>query len=454
MDADQGREMVEGSEPATIVKIIDDDVREIWKSLDEKSGDPAKVADVIIDGIRRTGIIREEEEKRFIELVEIIEEGYRDLKRLALESEITKTSSVSIIEKKLPADIRRKWAEIVSADNSAVNKTNKFPSLLNFLHSQRRAIEYDTASLRVPAGPLKAVIHHTTAEKEIDMKGQRLTQGKCLIQEGGKHSAEECKVCSSQSLDEKKTLLKEKNACWYCLKVGHLSRVCRAKKTCNIKDCPLTHHHSLHEEIQVLNTSNTSGPTNVCRNTETDACLLQVQKIKTKRGVVRKLSKEELNTYKDAIHYISHPEALKPDSKSPPVTIVFNSNANYIDYVFNEYWAKEPDLLNSLHGILVRFRENEVAFIGDIKEMYHTVKTTVLDRHTHRFLWRDMVTDRAPDTYVIKRVSLGDKPSATIATMAPRKTAEMGSERYLDAAKIVKHIWMALYKVPQTFPLP
>ena len=49
-----------------------------------------------------------------------------------------------------------------------------------------------------------------------------------------------------------------------------------------------------------------------------------------------------------------------------------------------------------------------------------------------------MVTDRAPDTYVILRVSFGDKPFATIAMMALRKTAEMGSEQYPDAAKIVK----------------
>lgn len=54
-------------------------------------------------------------------------------------------------------------------------------------------------------------------------------------------------------------------------------------------------------------------------------------------GVARKLSKEELNTYKDPIHYISHHEVLKPDSKSPPVTIVFNSSANYMDDVLNEY---------------------------------------------------------------------------------------------------------------------
>ena len=164
----------------------------------------------------------------------------------------------------------------------------------------------------------------------------------------------------------------------------------------------------------------------------------QVQDM-VQRGVARKLTKEELNDYKGPIHYISHHKVLKPDSKSTPVRIVFNSSANYMGHVLNEYWAKGPDLLNSLLGILVQFRENEVAFIGDIKKMYHTVKTTVLDQHTHRFLWRDMVTDKVPDTYVIQRVSFGDKPSATIATMALRKTAEMGSEQYPDAAQIVKH---------------
>ena len=174
----------------------------------------------------------------------------------------------------------------MSADNSTVDKTNKFPSLLKLLRNQRGAIEYETASLRVPTGPVKAVIHHTTAREEIDMIGQRLTQGRFLIHEGGKHSTEECKIYSSKSLDESKAQLKEKNACWSCLKVGHRFCVCRAKKICNIKDCPMTHHQSLHEEKQMPNMSSASVPTNVCSNTETDTCLLQVQKIKIKRGTV------------------------------------------------------------------------------------------------------------------------------------------------------------------------
>lgn len=120
-----------GSDPATTVESIDDEISEMWKRLNEKYGDPTKVTDIIIDEIRRTRIIREGEEKRFVEFVEIVEDGYRDLKRLGLESEITTTSSVSIIEKKLPADIRRKWAEIVCADNSTVDKLRNFHRFLN-----------------------------------------------------------------------------------------------------------------------------------------------------------------------------------------------------------------------------------------------------------------------------------------------------------------------------------
>ena len=70
--------------------------------------------------------------------------------------------------------------------------------------------------------------------------------------------------------------------------------------------------------------------------------------------------------------------------------------------------------------------------------MYHTIKTKPITQHTHRFLWRDMDQSREPDTYIIQRVSFGDKPSGTIATVAMRKTAEMGKDLYPQAASVVQ----------------
>ena len=143
------------------------------------------------------------------------------------------------------------------------------------------------------------------------------------------------------------------------------------------------------------------------------------------RNVARKLSKEELTNYTGPMHYIAHHEVLKPESKSTPVRIVFNSSVNHMGHILNEYWAEGPDLLNNLLGVLICFRESKIAFIGDIKKMYHTVKTSELDQHTHRFLWHDMDSTREPNTYIIQRVSFGDKPSGTIATLVLRKMAEM-----------------------------
>ena len=131
------------------------------------------------------------------------------------------------------------------------------------------------------------------------------------------------------------------------------------------------------------------------------------------REVARKLSQTELKNYTGPIHYISHHEVLKPDSKSTPVRIVFNSSARCMGHMLNDYWAKGPHLLNDLLGVLIRFRENNIAIIGDIKKMYHTVKIKTIEQHTHRFLWRDMDTGRPPDTVcntksVIWRQAIGD----------------------------------------------
>jgi len=89
------------------------------------------------------------------------------------------------------------------------------------------------------------------------------------------------------------------------------------------------------------------------------------------RGVAEKLDQDELSTYTGPVYYLSHHEVLKPDSESTPCRIVFNSSSKFKGHVLNEYWAKGPDLMNNLLGVLVRFRENCVAVAGDIRKMYH-----------------------------------------------------------------------------------
>jgi len=157
------------------------------------------------------------------------------------------------------------------------------------------------------------------------------------------------------------------------------------------------------------------------------------------RNVAEKIEKDEMLSYHGPVYYLSHHEVLKPDSESTPCRIVFNSSSKFKGHVLNEYWAKGPDLLNNLLGVLIRFRENNVAIAGDIRKMYHSVAISDLDQHTHRFMWRDMDSFRRPDIYKIKCVSFGDKPAGAIAALALRKTAQLGEDEFPDAAGIIRN---------------
>ena len=146
------------------------------------------------------------------------------------------------------------------------------------------------------------------------------------------------------------------------------------------------------------------------------------------RGVAVKLTEPELSQYNGPKHYLSHHEVINEEKLSTPLRIVFNASANYKGQVLNDFWAKGPDLLNNPLGIVMRFREEAHAIVGDIKKMYHSVKLKPgLDWHTHRFLWRDLDLTKPPETYVLTSPSFGDRPAGTIATVALQETAKMGT---------------------------
>lgn len=160
-------------------------------------------------------------------------------------------------------------------------------------------------------------------------------------------------------------------------------------------------------------------------------------------GFSRKLTQEELQTYNGPVHYISHHAVVRPEKKSTPIRIVFNSSATYQGHQLNDYWYKGPDLLNSLFGVILRFRENSIAVVADISKMYHMITIPLYDQHVHRFIWRYLETDREPDTYVKKVLTFGDRPSPAMATVALRKTAQLKEDEAPKAAEaIIKNTYM------------
>ena len=97
-----------------------------------------------------------------------------------------------------------------------------------------------------------------------------------------------------------------------------------------------------------------------------------------KRGFAREVEDEEIIDRKNKgqkIYYIAHQMALNPSSKTTPVQTVFNCSQVYRGYSLNTSLALGPEHgLNSLHAILLRFREDEVAAQGDITKQYYMLR--------------------------------------------------------------------------------
>ena len=156
------------------------------------------------------------------------------------------------------------------------------------------------------------------------------------------------------------------------------------------------------------------------------------------RGVAKKLSAEDIENWSGPTFYISHLAVTSPKSASTPIRIVFNSSESHNGISLNSCLAKGPDsYLNNILGLLLRWRENLVAMVADIRKMFHSIYLEELETHCHRYLWRDLDVTKEPDVYAIQRVNMGDKPASAIATEALRMTASLQEKRYPQAAELI-----------------
>lgn len=84
-----------------------------------------------------------------------------------------------------------------------------------------------------------------------------------------------------------------------------------------------------------------------------------------------------------------------------------------------------PNLTSTLLGVLLRFRQESVAVMGDIQSMFHQVKVPENDRVFLRFLWwpeGDLTKEMAVFQKTVHLFSAVSSPSC--ASFALRKTAD------------------------------
>ena len=157
------------------------------------------------------------------------------------------------------------------------------------------------------------------------------------------------------------------------------------------------------------------------------------------RGVIRKLSDDEIQSWDGPTRYISHHEVHKANSTTPLRLVVNSSFKKANEKSLNDILLKGPNVLSDIFSVLLRWRFFNVAFIGDISKMYHNIRTGDLEGNLRRMLWRDFETGRSPDIYVFQRVTFGDRPAGCLAVIALQQTADMFSDISPKAARVLKH---------------
>ena len=80
-------------------------------------------------------------------------------------------------------------------------------------------------------------------------------------------------------------------------------------------------------------------------------------------------------------HGVYHPE------KPGKIRVVFDCSAKFNGVSINDNLLQGPDLTNSLVGVLLRFRREEVAIQADIKSMFYQVRIPAKDIDLLRFIW-------------------------------------------------------------------
>ena len=66
-----------------------------------------------------------------------------------LEHKLSNATVISLLEEKLPKNIRRDWSKMVNETDNKIDDTNRFPAFLDFLLEQKRIIEYESADIRM-----------------------------------------------------------------------------------------------------------------------------------------------------------------------------------------------------------------------------------------------------------------------------------------------------------------
>ena len=161
------------------------------------------------------------------------------------------------------------------------------------------------------------------------------------------------------------------------------------------------------------------------------------------QGKARKMTDKEASQTSDKTWYLPHHPVYNVN-KPNKIRVVNDAAAECKGTSLNKSLVTGPDLLNSLVGVLMRFRVGPIAIVADIEAMFHQVLVSKMDTDSLRFLWTDDIDSDHPPYCMQMLVHIfGAKDSLTCAIHALQQTARDNMDNF--SALTVETILRAFY---------
>ena len=314
-----------------------DDYKIMWEKLDDKFGSAAKIVDYVITDIKNLKPVPEGNSPKLLELINVLERGWYDLKKVDKEKETENVTVITLIEKLLPPNIMREWA----LKRQNFNDDVLFSELSRFLISERKVIEYTEERIRKNYLCSKVNVHNVSIDsnsisdecnvnenkgidseyfklfkhiqdnqasrdKQINETLSHLTlafnnlakipnqspnsnftgaSGKwCFVHQTAAHDFSDGLNFKRMNKISKMECLKRNRICFSCLESGHVSSYCNNRNTCKFINqmghiCGKNHHTLLHD-VFFINNFFISQQTSVTQMSKLNSVILPIGIVK------------------------------------------------------------------------------------------------------------------------------------------------------------------------------
>ena len=150
------------------------------------------------------------------------------------------------------------------------------------------------------------------------------------------------------------------------------------------------------------------------------------------RGVIRKVHKDEIDSYEragGAVNYCSHQLVIKNSSLSTRLRSVVNSSFAHNGTNLNDILCKGPNSLSNQLHVLYRFRSKPYILIGDLAKAYNQIHMVGLEeQHLRRLVWYSKDSPESICTFVMCTAAFGDRCSQFYLELSKERVGQYALE--------------------------